>query len=977
MLNLPGIQEPRLAISAILNRIPLFAGSKRLLLIVWPFLAIVVLLVLLAMGAVDILSAGRAYVGGESLWSKAQKDAVYYLTQYAQNSDEEEYLQFRRAIAVPLGDRKARIELDKRDPNIDVARKGLLEGRTHPDDLPGVIRLFRNMRDVSYMARVVELWEQGDEYVIELNQLGEKMHVLIATGNASPARMRPLLAKLHQINNRITPLSDEFSYTLGEANRALRVQLLVIILVAALVLVPVGIVLSRRMLRRSEAFEHALRNSEERFKLAVSGTNDGVWDWNMLTDEIYYSPRFRQLLGFGPDETISSITELVSRVHPEDQTQAQAVLQSHLKKQTPFDIELRLLTKAGQHKWFRARGQSVRRPDGKAIRLAGAIADITDKKLADAQLFAEKEQAQVTLASIGDAVITTNSAGMVDYFNPVAEELTGWQSAEAKGRQIESVFKVIDENTREEAFDSIDMVQRTGRAVSMSSNLVLVRRDGAEILINNSAAPIRDRSGQVTGIVMVFHDVSRERQYAARLSYQASHDALTGLINRQEFEHRLSLALKSATRFRRSHSLLYLDLDQFKVVNDTCGHAAGDDLMRKIGTLLREHLQEGAVLARLGGDEFGVLLENCPLDHATQIAEDLLKTVNDFRFTWMAMPFTVGVSIGVVCIAEGSSSLEEVLRAADTACYMAKENGRNRVHVFRADDREVSSRQDEMEWVARIQRALDEGRLRLFSQQIVSLRNSAKQDTHCEILLRMLDERGDLVPPGVFIPAAEKYGLMPALDRWTVTRAFEHYASLIEKGHAIPIQTCSINLSGKSIGDDSFLDFLRTQAAVAGVPYNAFCFEVTETAAVANLPKAVHFIEQLRALGCRFSLDDFGAGMSSFAYLKHLPVDYLKIDGGFVKDMLDDPIDKAMVEAINDIGHVMGKKTIAEFVENKEVLAALREIGVDYAQGFGVAKPVPFGPGGVTEFSLAHSSGEEEPSPNPSTLVKSGDAEKK
>ncbi len=967
-----------MTISDVISRIsPFVPLSKRLLLIVWPFLAIVTFLVLLAMVAVDILSAGRAYVGGESLWSKSQKDAVYYLTRYAQTKEEDEYLKFRGAIAVPLGDRKARIELDKRSPDLELARNGLLEGRTHPDDLPGVIRLFRTMRDVSYMARVVELWEQGDEYVVELDRLGEAIHARIVTGNGSGANLRPLLTRLHLVNERITPLSDEFSYTLGEANRALRTQLLVIILGAALVMVLAGIALSSRMLRRSEAFEHALRNSEERFKLAVSGTNDGVWDWNMLTDEVYYSPRFRQLLGFGLDETISSITELASRLHPEDQAQAQAVLQSHLKKAAPFDVELRLLTKEGIYKWFRARGQSVRRPDGKAIRLAGAIADITDKKLADAQLFAEKERAEVTLASIGDAVITTDSAGMVDYFNPVAEQLTGWASAEAKGKRIESVFKVIDEATREEAFDSIEMVLRTGRAVSTSEKIVLVRRDGTEISINKSAAPIRDRSGQVAGIVMVFHDVSHERHYAARLSYQASHDALTGLINRHEFEHRLSLAIKSATRFRRHHTLLYLDLDQFKVVNDTCGHAAGDDLMRRIGALLLGRLQEGAVLARLGGDEFGMLLENCSLEQATRLAENLLQAIKDCRFSWMAMAFTVGASIGVVSIGEEGFTLEEVLRAADAACYMAKEKGGNRVNVYRADDSEVSSRQGEMEWVARIQRALDEGRFRLFSQQIVSLRPASKQGTHCEILVRMVNESGELVPPALFIPAAEKYGLMPALDRWVVTTAFESYATLTTQTRAVPIQTCSINLSGKSIGDDGFLDFLRTQAAVAGVPYNAFCFEVTETAAMENLPKAVHFIEQLRALGCRFSLDDFGAGMSSFGYLKHLPVDYLKIDGGFVKDMIDDPIDKAMVEAINDIGHVMGKKTIAEFVENKEILEALREIGVDYAQGFGVSKPTPFGPGRLTGLSLANSRGEVESSRDTSPFSVSGGQLKK
>ncbi len=922
---------------------PLIPGGKRLLTIVWPFLAIVVFLVLLALISIDILSAGRAYVGGEGLWSKAQKDSIYYLIRYAASKSEEDYLKFRRAIAVPLGDRQARIELEKRSPNLEIAREGLLSGRTHPDDLPGVIRLFLTMRDVSYMQRVVALWTRGDEYVVELNRLGDRIHGLISAGDASAASLKPHVRRLHELNELITPLSDEFSYTLGEANRALRTGLLVIILAGAMIMVPAGITLSRRMLKRSEAFESALRQSEERFKLAVSGTNDGVWDWDMLTDKVYYSPRFRQLLGFEREETVGSITEFVSRLHPEDQAHTQGVLQSHLRHGRPFDVELRLLHTTEEYRWFRARGQSVRKADGRAIRIAGAISDITDKKLADAQLFAEKERAQVTLASIGDAVITTDSTGQVDYLNPMAEVLSGWQSVEAKGQPLETVFRVINETTREAAFDSIETVLRTGRTVTTSSNSVLTRRDGTEISISKSAAPIRDRHGQVAGIVLVFHDVSHERQYAARLSYQASHDALTGLINRHEFEHRLSMALKSAVQFHRNHCLLYIDLDQFKLVNDTCGHAAGDDLMRRVSALLRERLREGDLLARLGGDEFGVLLESCPLEHAIRIANDLRQSIKDFRFSWMAMPFTVGASIGVVAIAEGAISLEEALRAADAACYMAKEKGRNRVHVYRSDDSEVSTRQGEMEWVARIQRALDEGRFRLFAQEIVSLRRVSPRTTHCELLLRMLDERGEIILPGAFIPAAERYGLMPALDRWVVRTAFETYSRLSAENPKAPVETCSVNLSGTSIGDETFLSFVQTEAAVARVPYSAFCFEVTETAAVANLSKAVHFISQLRALGCKFSLDDFGAGMSSFGYLKHLPVDYLKIDGGFVKDMLDDPIDRAMVEAINDIGHVMGKKTIAEFVENEQTLEALRQIGVDYAQGYGVAKPAPFG----------------------------------
>jgi diguanylate cyclase (GGDEF)-like protein/PAS domain S-box-containing protein len=915
--------------------------SRRLLLIIWPFLAIVVLLVVLAMVSVDILSAGRAYVGGESLWSKAQKDAVYFLTRYAQTRSEEDYLNFRRALQVPLGDRVARIELQKDDFDRNIARQGLLDGRTHPDDIPGVVRLFRSMNDVSYMKKVIELWEEGDRHVLELDYLGQQIHARLREGDTAAENLQPFVDRVHALNAEISPLSDAFSYTLGEANRALRVQLLTVILAAAILLIPAGVALSRQMMKRGEAFERALRVSEERFKLAVSGTNDGVWDWNIPADDLYCSPRFRELLRLNANEAVGRF-ELVSRLHPEDQTRAQAVLQTHLKQGEPFDVELRLLCSA-EYKWFRVRGQSVRGAGGRAVRMAGSISDITDKKLADAQVFAEKERAEVTLASIGDAVITTDSGGRVEYLNPMAETLTGWKDVEARGMHLAEVFKVIDETTREVSSDLVDLVLHTGRIVSLSASSLLTRRDGVELAINKSAAPIRDRAGRITGVVVVFQDVSPVRQYAARLSYQASHDALTGLINRHEFEHRLSLALKSSSQYGRSHSLLYLDLDQFKLVNDTCGHAAGDELMRQISALLQSRLREGDTLARLGGDEFGVLLENCPPEHALRISDEIRQSIRDFRFSWNGRPFTVGVSIGVVSLGDAGHTLAEVLRAADTACYVAKEKGRNRVHVYHADDSEVSMRQGEMEWVSRIQHALDQGRFRLYAQEIFSLGPSLKRGAHFELLLRMLGKDGEIILPGAFIPAAERYGLMPAVDRWVVATAFDTYAQFAADLNGRPIELCSINLSGASIGDEAFLEFLQTQAAVAGVPYSAFCFEVTETAAVADLGKASHFIGQLKALGCRFSLDDFGAGMSSFGYLKHLPVDYLKIDGSFVKDMLEDPMDRAMVEAINHIGHVMGKKTIAEFVENVQTLEALRTIGVDYGQGFGLAKPVPFG----------------------------------
>jgi diguanylate cyclase (GGDEF)-like protein len=402
--------------------------------------------------------------------------------------------------------------------------------------------------------------------------------------------------------------------------------------------------------------------------------------------------------------------------------------------------------------------------------------------------------------------------------------------------------------------------------------------------------------------------------------------------------------LQSAAQLGRHHAVMYLDLDQFKVVNDTCGHAAGDQLMRQVAVLLQHCLREGDTLARLGGDEFGVLLENCPPDAAMRIADKLRQTVTDFHFAWAHLSFNIGVSIGLVNVEDGLFTLAEVLRAADTACYMAKEKGRNRVQMYHPEDSELTIRQGEMEWVGRLQKALDENRFILYAQDIRPVRGGRGGGTHCELLVRMLDEKGNLVPPMAFIPAAERYNLMPAIDRWVIRTALATLARIRADVSREQVDLCAINLSGASIGDERFLDFVREQLGRFALPHHTICFEITETAAIANLDKATHFIRELKSLGCRFSLDDFGAGMSSFAYLKHLPVDFLKIDGGFVKDMADDPIDRAMVEAINSVGHVMGKQTIAEFVDSEAVMAALRDIGVDYAQGYGVAKPRPFEP---------------------------------
>ncbi len=426
----------------------------------------------------------------------------------------------------------------------------------------------------------------------------------------------------------------------------------------------------------------------------------------------------------------------------------------------------------------------------------------------------------------------------------------------------------------------------------------------------------------------------------SRLSYQASHDALTGLPNRREFELRMERALSSAREQNLAHTLCYLDLDQFKVVNDTCGHVAGDELLRQIAALLQARLRDRDTLARLGGDEFGVLLQNCNLEQAQPIAELLQKLVKEYRFAWQDKSFTIGVSIGLVPITAESEGLSNLLGYADAACYTAKDRGRNRVHVYQAEDAELLKRQGEMQWVTRITRALEENRMRLYVQPILPLHPHRATDRHYEMLLRMLDDDGEMVLPMAFIPAAERYNLMTSIDRWVIGAAFSAFHQLFPDAPDDQ-SLCTINLSGQSLCDEKFLDLIERQFILNKVPYSAICFEITETAAITNLTEAIHFIQTLKAKGCKFSLDDFGSGLSSFTYLKNLPVDFLKIDGAFVKDMESDPMDRAMVESINHIGHVMGLKTIAEFVESEWIHERLKLIGVDYVQGNWLIEPQP------------------------------------
>lgn len=558
------------------------------------------------------------------------------------------------------------------------------------------------------------------------------------------------------------------------------------------------------------------------------------------------------------------------------------------------------------------------------------------RKEAEDALYHEKERLQVTLHSIGDAVISANAHGDLLYINPAAEALTGWNLTAAVGKPYGEVFRLIGADGPGEPVPDMMAGAIAAAQVQRYPELQLQPLHGGRVLVEATVSPIRDADGEVQGAVLVFRDVTEQRRLSHEIAYQALHDELTGLGNRRAFEQALALAFEG-TRGTAQHDVVcYLDLDEFKVVNDTCGHAAGDTMLREISRLFAGLLDEKDLLCRIGGDEFGILLAGRSMAGALQLADRLQQALARYHFVWLEQRFGVGVSIGMVALDAQTESVGALLQAADSACYVAKEAGRNRIHVYAIDDPALAQRYGVMEWVSRIEHALLHDRFELFAQPIVPLQEDTSQGLHCEILLRIRSEQGELVLPGRFMPAAERYHLAARVDRWVVTHALRWVVEQQDR-----IGQCSINLSGQSLGDAAFTTFVLQALARAEVPCSKLCFEITETAAINNLHTAKHFIETLRACGCKISLDDFGSGLSSFAYLRNLPVDVLKIDGQFVRDIDRDPVSLAMVKSIHEIGCLMGKRTVAEFVESQALVELLQGIGVHYAQGYALGHPVP------------------------------------
>ncbi len=679
--------------------------------------------------------------------------------------------------------------------------------------------------------------------------------------------------------------------------------------------------------------EDKVRSSEAQIRAIFDGMTDIVFVFDVQTQQINAIPP--SLISPDIVETINQTAAVLLRDHEPSPLFHRHIQRAFASQETvTFEYQL---TSAESSNWFVA---SITPLSKTAV--IWIAHDITDRKHMEQELFQEKELAQVTLQSIGDAVITTDAQGCIRHLNPVAEQLTGWSSAEAQGCAVYEVFRVVNESTRQTEIKLIDTVLTTGQIAISDQQAMLIAQNGRECAIDHSAAPIRDRNSQILGAVMVFRDVSQSRQLTQQMSWQASHDALTGLVNRYQFEKLLQQALKTAQQDHQQHVLCYLDLDQFKIVNDTCGHAAGDELLRQVAQLLQQPLRSTDTIARLGGDEFSVLLHQCSLDRAQVIAQQLCQHLQSFRFTWNQQTFSIGVSIGLVAIHYDSQNITSLLSAADAACYAAKARGHNRIHIYQLDDLDLVQQRGTQRWSRRIKQALEEDRFRLYGQAIVPTTPAYQGKRQCcEILLRMVDEQDQVVNAASFIPAAERYNLMPEIDRWVIRQFLaDHFKppQMPQPGATQPSRYM-INLSGASIGDEQFLRFLQEQFQQYPYAARQICFEITETAAISNLNQAILFIQDLKQLGCKFALDDFGSGLSSFAYLKTLPVDYLKIDGHFIKDMAHDPATQAIVESINHIGHVMGLQTIAESVGDSSTRKQLQDMGIDYVQGFGIALP--------------------------------------
>ncbi|OHV11488.1 EAL domain-containing protein [Kushneria phosphatilytica] len=718
-------------------------------------------------------------------------------------------------------------------------------------------------------------------------------------------------------------------------------------LTAALIVLPA--LLLGVMMQSNRWERQRLRDSEQRWKMALDGSGQGVWEIELPERSLQLSMEARRMLRLPREQPLFSRSEWLDIVHPDDIESVRSQLRAHIEGRTElYLIEYRMYHPELGYRWFQVRGRVMAHDElDRPQRLIGTIIDVTAAKSAEIErvrlshaLQAETERLQVTLSSIGDGVIATDDQARINFMNPTAEGMTGWSLEQACQQPIESIFNVVRDGVESEAplTNPVRECLQRSSIFSREDDLVLIGRDGERFDVNATAAPVRAAGGALLGAVLVFQNVSRARELQRSLSFTASHDALTGIFNRARFEQVIDEALKRARRQGARDVLCMIDLDRFKVVNDSAGHMAGDHLLTEVSALLGRHVRHQDVLARVGGDEFGLLLTDCTLEQARQVADKLIGLICALRFVWEGNIYDIGASIGMVAIDAETASFSALLSKADIACYAAKRAGRNRSSAFEPGQHEVEREHREIFMAAGLREAIEADRFELYSQRIMSLCMQGSECEHYEILLRMRSKDDSLIPPGAFIPVAERYGMMAAIDRWVLERLLFHRGKEVA---ARPTLQLSINLSANSLSDSTFMPWLLELMSRSPVPPGQLIFEITETALMNHVAMASEAITMLRDRGCRVALDDFGSGLSSFSYLQSFTVDLVKIDGAFVRNVPDNALDQVIVDSINQIAHRLGAATVAEFVENSATLDRVRNMGIDYAQGFHIAMPEP------------------------------------
>jgi diguanylate cyclase (GGDEF)-like protein/PAS domain S-box-containing protein len=688
----------------------------------------------------------------------------------------------------------------------------------------------------------------------------------------------------------------------------------------------------------------SLQNQHQQFKrkfdTAIQAATEGIWEWSKLKDNgDWWSKPMFSLLGLDKDSSKPSF-ELIKRLmHPKEKNIFDRHIESEIRNKKFFSMECRLSVKEKGFRWFRLRAVGSFDSSGDLNKMIGSLVNIHSEKTNRIQLQQEKDKAIATLNSIVDAVITTDAEGIVEYENTAAERLTGVSRNDTQGKQIDKVISFYEEHSMNDIDNPVLACLETGERMNQKIYADMLDKDGTRYTVQVMATPLVRKDGKIFGAVLVLNDVTNIRVLSRRLKYQASHDILTKLINRSEFEKRVNAAITIAGSYEGNSAVLYIDLDRFKLINDICGHAAGDELLKQVAKLLRSIVGNNNSVARMGGDEFAVLIENSNVIEAEKIAEKILADLAAYRFSWDEKTFSIECSIGLAEIQPSCDGLTYILNAVDSACYLAKESGRNCIRKYCDGDDTIIERKGQERWIQHFDKAIETDGLVLYAQPIVSLAKDKPKKTSIEVLVRMLDDDGSIIPPNAFLPAVERYDRAYKLDRWIIERVFQYISA--HKKQVKELTKISINLSGQSVAEDELLTFIQDKTREYNIDSSKICFEVTETAAIANLTTAIDLIEQLKEDGFLFALDDFGSGLSSFAYLKTLPVDYLKIDGIFVKDMQTDKVNYAMVKAIHEMSAVLDKQTIAEYVENEAVVELLTEIGVDYGQGFHLGKPEP------------------------------------